>query len=591
MESIVAKLDAALYPAVCSVNTYLSNYILVFLLVAVGLWYSIKTRFVQVRCFGEGMRRVFGNLTLNGKKHDSGMSSFQALATAIAAQVGTGNIVGASGAILTGGPGAIFWMWVIAFFGMATIYAEATLAIKTRIKAADGTIHGGPVYYITTAFKGGFGKFLATFFAVAIILALGFMGCMVQSNSIGECFQTAFGIPSWIVGVVLVVIFTDLPGFFGVLRGLEAILEPLILGAVFAFLLNPIVRFVDTRLGPLLGAKTKWKAQAVRNVSRGAGVVTAVIVAALILYAFFSMLLPQLYESVVGIVDNAENYYTSIDRWVTNVLEDNPEIQGYVDSALGKIYEFINNWITTTFLQDVQKLLATVTTSVVAVVKSLMNVLIGLVASVYILWSKETFQAQGKKIIVAAFSRKGADHIFYLGRNIYRVFNGFVIGKIVDSAIIGVLCYIGILILKMPYPALIATVIGVTNVIPFFGPIIGLVPCAFLILLVNPLQAFYFVIFILVLQQVDGNVIGPKILGNTVGISGFWVLASITIAASLFGFTGMILGVPVFAILYLLISDSVNEKLRKKSLTTDTRAYRDIQTVDELPKTEETGEK
>ena len=153
MESIVAKLDAALYPAVCRVNTYLSNYILVFLLVAVGLWYSIKTRFVQVRCFGEGMRRVFGNLTLNGKKHDSGMSSFQALATAIAAQVGTGNIVGASGAILTGGPGAIFWMWVIAFFGMATIYAEATLAIKTRIKVADGTIHGGPVYYITTAFK------------------------------------------------------------------------------------------------------------------------------------------------------------------------------------------------------------------------------------------------------------------------------------------------------------------------------------------------------------------------------------------------------------------------------------------------------
>ena len=393
------------------------------------------------------------------------------------------------------------------------------------------------------------------------------------------------------ISVVLVVIFTDLPGFFGVLRGLEAILEPLILGAVFAFLLNPIVRFVDTRLGPLLGGKTKWKTQAVRNVSRGAGVVTAVIVAALILYAFFSMLLPQLYESVVGIVDNAENYYTSIDRWVTNVLEDNPEIQGYVDSALGKIYEFINNWITTTFLQDVQKLLTTVTTSVVAVVKSLMNVLIGLVASVYILWSKETFQAQGKKIIVAAFSRKGADHIFYLGRNIYRVFNGFVIGKIVDSAIIGVLCYIGILILKMPYPALIATVIGVTNVIPFFGPIIGLVPCAFLILLVNPLQAFYFVIFILVLQQVDGNVIGPKILGNTVGISGFWVLASITIAASLFGFTGMILGVPVFAIIYLLISDSVNEKLRKKSLTTDTRAYRDIQTVDELPKTEEPGEK
>ena len=239
MESIVAKLDAALYPAVCSVNTYLSNYILVFLLVAVGLWYSIKTRFVQVRCFGEGMRRVFGNLTLNGKKHDSGMSSFQALATAIAAQVGTGNIVGASGAILTGGPGAIFWMWVIAFFGMATIYAEATLAIKTRVKAADGTIHGGPVYYITTAFKGGFGRFLATFFAVAIILALGFMGCMVQSNSIGECFQTAFGIPSWIVGVVLVVICGVI--FLGGVQRLAAVTEKIVPVMAAIFLLGGLI--------------------------------------------------------------------------------------------------------------------------------------------------------------------------------------------------------------------------------------------------------------------------------------------------------------------------------------------------------------
>ena len=189
-----------------TVNSYLSDYVLVILLIGVGLWYSIKTNFVQVRCFGEGMKKVFGNLKLNGEKHESGMSSFQALATAIAAQVGTGNIVGASGAILTGGPGAIFWMWVIAFFGMATIYAEAVLAQKTRIKGEDGQIKGGPVYYITTAFKGGFGKFLAGFFAIAIILALGFFGCMVQSNSIGSTCSTAFGIPSWVMGAVLVAI-------------------------------------------------------------------------------------------------------------------------------------------------------------------------------------------------------------------------------------------------------------------------------------------------------------------------------------------------------------------------------------------------
>lgn len=239
MEALIAKLDSVLYPIVCDINTYLSNYILVFLLIGVGLWYSIRTRFVHVRCFGEGMRKVFGNLSLNGKKHDSGMSSFQALATAIAAQVGTGNIVGASGAILTGGPGAIFWMWVIAFFGMATIYAEATLAIETRVKNKDGSIHGGPVYYITTAFKGGFGKFLATFFAIAIILALGFMGCMVQSNSIGECFQTAFGIPSWIVGVVLVIICGII--FLGGVQRLAAVTEKVVPIMAAIFLLGGLV--------------------------------------------------------------------------------------------------------------------------------------------------------------------------------------------------------------------------------------------------------------------------------------------------------------------------------------------------------------
>ena len=233
MSAIMESLDAVLYPIVANINTYLSNYILVFLLLGVGLWYTVKTRFVQVRCFGEGMKKVFGNLTLRGGKQEHGMSSFQALATAIAAQVGTGNIVGASGAILTGGPGAIFWMWVIAFFGMATIYAEATLAILTREKDPDGSYRGGPVYYITTAFKGGFGKFLAGFFAVAIILALGFMGCMVQSNSIGSTIQTAFGIPAWIVGIVLVVVCGFI--FLGNVQRLASVTEKVvpIMAAIF----------------------------------------------------------------------------------------------------------------------------------------------------------------------------------------------------------------------------------------------------------------------------------------------------------------------------------------------------------------------
>ena len=206
----MAAIEKFLLPIVKTVNAYLSDYVLIILLIGAGLFFTIKTRFVQVRCFGEGCKRVFGNLSLKGGKEKSGMSSFQAFATAVAAQVGTGNVVGASGAILIGGPGAIFWMWIIAFLGMATIYAEATLAVETRVTDDDGTIHGGPVYYIKKAFKGGFGKVLAFFFSVAAILALGFMGSMVQSNSIAEAVCNAAGVSyldwGFIVGIVLAVV-------------------------------------------------------------------------------------------------------------------------------------------------------------------------------------------------------------------------------------------------------------------------------------------------------------------------------------------------------------------------------------------------
>ena len=232
---MASSFETTLFPIVQTINEYLSNYVLVILLLGVGIWYTIKTRCVQVRCFKEGWNRVFGNITLNGKKSGGGMSSFQALATAIAAQVGTGIIVGVAGAILTGGPGAVFWMWVISFFGMATIYAEATLAQETRIVELDGTIKGGPVYYITTAFQGKFGKFLAGFFAVAITLALGFMGCMVQSNSIGATMETAFGIPSWVVGIVLIVICAFI--FLGGVQRLASVTEKVVplMAAVFLF--------------------------------------------------------------------------------------------------------------------------------------------------------------------------------------------------------------------------------------------------------------------------------------------------------------------------------------------------------------------
>lgn len=232
----------SLLSIVQKINMYLSDYILIVLLVGTGLFFTIKTKFVQIRCFKEGWNRTFGNFSLHGGKQDHGISSFQALATAIAAQVGTGNIIGASGAILIGGPGAIFWMWIIAFFGMATIYAEAVLAQETREVSPDGSIHGGPVYYIRRAFPNAFGKFLAGFFAVALILALGFMGCMVQSNSIGETCATAFGIPAWVAGIFVTVIAVVI--FIGGIQRIASVTEKMVPFMAGLYLIGGIVILV-----------------------------------------------------------------------------------------------------------------------------------------------------------------------------------------------------------------------------------------------------------------------------------------------------------------------------------------------------------
>ena len=238
-------MEEILLDIVSTINSYFSNYILIALLVGVGIFYTVRTRFVQVRCFGEGFRRVFGRQkAAAGNK--GGLSSFQALATAIAAQVGTGNIVGACGAILIGGPGAIFWMWIIAFFGMATIYAEATLAQSTREVGADGAIHGGPVYYIKAAFRGKFGKFLAAFFAVAAMLALGFIGSMVQSNSITESFGNVLGTAdySWLIGLIVTAIAAFI--FLGGIKRIASVCEKMVpimaslylVGALFVIIVN-----------------------------------------------------------------------------------------------------------------------------------------------------------------------------------------------------------------------------------------------------------------------------------------------------------------------------------------------------------------
>jgi len=260
------------------INTYLSNYILIVLLVGIGLLYSIRTKFVQVRFFGEGMKRVFGGIKFSGGKQQGGISSFQALATAIAAQVGTGNIVGACGAILTGGPGAIFWMWIIAFLGMATIYAEAVLAQETRIVDENGQVLGGPVYYIKRAYNNGFGKFLTVFFSIAIILALGFMGAMVQSNSIASNMTGAFGVPGWVVGIILAALCAFI--FLGGIQRIAAVAEKIVpFMAVLYLLLGLIilvVKIADVPAAFGMIFKYAFQPQAIIGGGFGAAIATAI---------------------------------------------------------------------------------------------------------------------------------------------------------------------------------------------------------------------------------------------------------------------------------------------------------------------------
>ena len=265
----------ALNNIVVQVDGFLWNNILLFLLVGTGIFYSFRTNFVQVRRFGAAMKRVFGGFNLNGKKAGKdGMSSFQALTTAIAAQVGTGNIAGCATALVSGGPGAIFWMWLSAFFGMSTIYAEATLSQKTKIRGSDGEISGGPYFYIRTAFKNKFGKCFAVFFSIAVIFALGFMGNMVQSNSISEAFHTAFGVPKFVIGIICAVIAAFI--FVGGIRRIASFTEKVVPVMAILYIVGSIVVLVinHENLLPALGSifTCAFDPQAVLGAGAGIGV-------------------------------------------------------------------------------------------------------------------------------------------------------------------------------------------------------------------------------------------------------------------------------------------------------------------------------
>jgi predicted PurR-regulated permease PerM len=385
--------------------------------------------------------------------------------------------------------------------------------------------------------------------------------------------------------IVVLIVLTNFAGVAAVASDLLYILRPLLYGFVFAYLLNPIVEAVERRLCPLL-KRRGVSDRRTEIIGRAAGIAAALLLVILLVYALVSMILPQLVESITGIISSMPGYYETVQNWVLDILEDEPVLKGYADTLLERFYTWLENWVAQELPGTLQTVMITITSSVVSVIKGLLNVIIGLIISIYIMVSRDKFLAQSKKLVIAAFRPERADRLMELGRRCNRIFGGFISGKLLDSLIIGVLCFIGMSLLRLPYPMLIATIVGVTNVIPFFGPYIGAIPSAILILLVSPLQCFYFVVFILILQQLDGNVIGPHILGDATGLSGFWVVVAITVASGLFGFAGMLLGVPVFAFLYTLLSDWVNRRLQEKERPTQTTHYYGLKTVSDLEEEE-----
>ena len=367
---------------------------------------------------------------------------------------------------------------------------------------------------------------------------------------------------------------------------LAYILRPVTYGLVLAFLLLPVHRGINRVFLAVTKGKSR-KSPAVARWTNFAAILLSVLVLLLAVYLLLAMLLPQIYFSVVGLIQAMPSYISSLQVWLADFLKSNPDIREVLLPVYETAATSLQDWLQRELLPRLETMEGTLEllesvflpgfTGVAAVMMEVLywlkDALIALIVSVYLLVRKDTFAAQSKKIVYSIFSTKKADYLVDETRNAYRILSGFIIGKIIDSLIIGLICFVGTTALKFPYPSLTSTVVGVTNVIPFFGPFIGAIPCFFLILLVNPMQSLYFALFILVLQQFDGNILGPKILGDSTGLDAFWVLFSILLFGGLFGFTGMVLGVPVFAMIYSILNRMVRNGLTRRGLPLETDSY------------------
>lgn len=381
--------------------------------------------------------------------------------------------------------------------------------------------------------------------------------------------------------------------FFQFFSSISKTCAPIISGLVLAYLLTPICTFFENYLLIPIYKKCNLNTSDVKPKKRirSLAILLTLFVVIYLLYIFFSIVLKEIISSIQSIVLQFPIYVKNLEKWIDSTLSLNQEIETFANNLLDTYYVELNDWLNNSLLPQVNVIVKEVSLSLISVAKSLWNLIIGLIVSVYVLFSKEQFAGQSKKIIYAFFSKKRANDIISDIRYANKTFGAYVSGKIIDSIIIGFLCFFLMKLLKINYPILISVIIGITNVIPFFGPFIGAIPSILLILLINPFNGIKFLILIILLQTFDGNILGPKILGDSTGLSSFWVIFSITLFGAYFGIVGMAIGVPIFALIYAAFKRKVNRNLLSKNLPTNTLEYHYLNKVSEdntlIPLTEE----
>lgn len=357
------------------------------------------------------------------------------------------------------------------------------------------------------------------------------------------------------------------------------ILMPIIYGGVLAYLMLPVYngaeKYIHERFGKVVKNDNSCK-----RIAKCIATLVSLVVLLAIVAGLVSMLIPQIYESIIGFQDSLTEYINNLTLWLGKLLEDNEHLQDSIMPYYNEAVMRFQTWIATDLVPNISLIFNRVSSGLIGFVTILKNLLIGLIVMVYFLNIKDTLCAQSKKMIYGLLNVRSANRLIGEVRFAHKIFGGFITGKMLDSLIIGIMCFFSMKFLKMPYVLLISVIVGVTNVIPFFGPFIGAIPSAFLILLVDPMKCLYFLIFILVLQQFDGNILGPKILGDSTGLPSFWVLFSILLFGGLFGFVGMIIAVPTFAVIYRTMSLYINSTLKKKNYSENTSDYCRLHHID-----------